>query len=261
MQYSVLAPLLIFAYSKRKTIGWTAQVLLIFACTVYNLVMHYHYDLFPNPIFGGKDYNDWIYFKSQARANPYLIGMCCAFLWHSDLQAQFLPQATSASSRMLGEAIILACLAIIGFLVFIPQDGLYECADFSSNLSMAYCKSPWSLAARMLYGSLGRLFWGVGVGGVSLMLAKGHGSWLNSFLGWTGWQPTGKLTYVGYLVHVGILTTYYCSSNYFIEYSDAWYASTYTAVCIWTMGIALLFWMLVEQPLANLLGLTFGSAR
>ncbi|KAK3268893.1 hypothetical protein CYMTET_22631 [Cymbomonas tetramitiformis] len=166
-----------------------------------------------------------------------------------------------------------------GIFVATKEDGLYECAEFSSNLNMAYCESPWSLTARMLYGSLGvvivvcvacmgcgctspsRLFWGVGVGGMSLMLAKGHGSWLNGFLGWTGWQPTGKLTYVGYLVHVGILTTYYCSTNYFIEYSDAWYASTYTAVCIWTMGIALLFWMFVEQPLANLLGLAFGSAK
>ncbi|KAK3239396.1 hypothetical protein CYMTET_50673, partial [Cymbomonas tetramitiformis] len=78
-------------------------------------------------------------------------------------------------------------------------------------------------------------------------------AYVNAFLSWTAWQPAGKVSYVAYLVHPGVLLTYFCSTSRMVEYSDGWYASSYTFTCVWTFGVALLFYLFVEQPLANLL--------
>eukprot|EP00966_Prymnesium_polylepis_P049206 1138550-Prymnesium_polylepis.2 len=66
-------------------------------------------------------------------------------------------------------------------------------------------------------------------------------------------QVYGKLTYSAYIFHPIVMLAYNFSKYDYVQYSDQWLGAFWTVFVVWASIVALIVWLVIEKPCANML--------
>ncbi|XP_017880967.1 nose resistant to fluoxetine protein 6-like [Ceratina calcarata] len=131
----------------------------------------------------------FLYIRPWTRISPYLMGMGTALY----LVKQNYKLHLSKKVLLVGWTLAILCNCSILF-------GLVD-KDLSSFLSI-------------LYVSVTRTAWGLGIAWLVLMCITNHGGILNKFLTLRAWVPLGRLTYCAYLINPFIIVSLHRANSY-----------------------------------------------
>ncbi|XP_064457672.1 nose resistant to fluoxetine protein 6-like [Ornithodoros turicata] len=122
-----------------------------------------------------------IYFAPYAHFGPFCLGIAVAYMYakHGKVSIGKAVQVLAWTCAICGNGIILFCTMQWGSGDYVP--------------------STW---ISVLYASLHRTGWGLGIAWIVFACITGHGGIVNSMLSWKSLVPVSRLSYVIYLLHV-----------------------------------------------------------
>lgn len=139
-----------------------------------------------------------LYYATQTRASPYLIGILFGYFLHTNRGKDF---KLNRLAVLLGWLIALSLIA--------------------SCLFSIYGQNTLPIVEEAFYVSLTRIAWPLGLCWVVFACMHGYGGLANSLLSSPLWQPLSRLSYSAYIFHMfieslngGITHT----STYFSDY-------------------------------------------
>ncbi|XP_054710343.1 nose resistant to fluoxetine protein 6-like [Uloborus diversus] len=184
-QLYIAALIILIPLLRWPKVGLSMCVLGIIASVVYSGVGTYVNNYPPTMLFAHPDPDQrnkyWanFYFKPFVHAGPYCIGLLTGYLL-----------ATKPKMK------IPAAVQVVGW-----------CLAFVFCFSVLYGVVEWNRGVEpsfwegMLYASLNRVAWTLGVAWMVLCCSTGHGGVINYILTWKAFVPLGRLTFVVYLIH------------------------------------------------------------
>jgi len=280
MQFFLLAPLLVFPYVLSPLLGWAVLTLAVSASTAANVAISIAGNYTASPLFDMK-YFSHVYVQPYTRAQPYLVGVGLAFAWDAWTsksraeQKRRSDRASDASSTAQREAASVQCETPsvrrepaaeqeeLKGASRLPPALVWSMVAASAAIMLAdmfgtyglyqHYPTDWGRAQNVSYIALSRLGWAIALSALAFLCFAGELPLLNSFLSCAPFEVLGKLTYAAYIVHPLIITPMAHGGVELVKFSDGWFASSFTTYLVWACGVALLLWLLVEKPSANLL--------
>lgn len=249
MQFYVFSPLIIIPMYSFFSIA-LLTVLSLLLCSfiitgslvgVYNYqanflsALAYNFTADPN----GPQYFDLVYYKPWSRVQPYLVGLLLGYVLFRKVEVSL--------SRIKNLAIYLSLWALAGAVMFPDLYGLY----------FTYHDHVPSRFENILYISVGRFAWGVGLAVIVFICHNGYGWFINSFLSMKIWTPLARMTYCAYLVHPVVISVIYGQLQKSIHYTDVTAALFVVGNVVISYGIAGVICVVVEFPLAAVEMLVF----
>lgn len=273
-QFYLVCPIFVYAFLWKPWAGYTLVSLAAAASTAWNAVIAAQKGYSASPLFDMNYFSD-IYIKPWTRIQPYLVGVCLAFLLHdlqkhewlrtlvgSNRDAERLPSASPRYLRYGSPAPAFACCSVITKVLMMLIAGVtFLACTFGTHGLYQSLSGGWTTAENVSYISLSRLAWGIALSLLSLLCYYGHGGVVNSILADRRWEAWGKLTYGAYLIHPIIITIVCGSMLTYTEYSLIWYLSAFTVYSVWATGAACILWLALEKPCANLLAVLLSFLR
>ena len=193
------------------------------------------------------------YIQPYTRAQSYLVGVALAYVWDEHEKLLFICTRYSTFKAWLRRfQVWLLALGAAGVCLadVFGTGGTY-------GLYQHY-PSEWSEAQNATYISLSRLGWALGLSVLAFLCFSNQLPVVNTVLSWSPFETLGKLTYAAYVIHPLILTPMsYCSTEP-IRFSSSWFASSFTTYLVCATSVALVLWLLVDKPAANLLAAGLG---
>lgn len=291
MQFFLLTPLVVCPYVMRAALGWALLLAVLMASTIANVVIAVQHDYAASPLLD-PGYFSHIYVQPWTRVQPYAVGIGLAFVWDgwclATSRALAAPRrtTTTASSRATDEVhpatpelstppegpgpvgevpkpasdtgggigplrhrmdpmLVWAICAVSAAIMLADMFGTY-------GLYQHY-PTEWTTGQNTSYIALSRLGWAIGLSGLAFLCFAEETPTLNAFLSFGPFEVLGKLCFAAYVVHPLIITPIVFGSSDMIKFSNAWFAASFTTYLVWAMGVALVLWLLVEKPSANLL--------
>ena len=115
-----------------------------------------------------------------------------------------------------------------------------------------------SEVASVFYESLARIAWSLALTAQILLCQCGLGGFINSLLSWSGWLVFSRLTYSVFLLHLGLQTVLMGQMRHSIFFNpDYEFAVMYLGMLAIAYLSAAVLYLVVEQPMANLEGITY----
>eukprot|EP00903_Cladosiphon_okamuranus_P009782 g9299.t1 len=259
---------LISLYHRRPQMGATIAFCVALASCLFTFLWYGFRDDVRFPyLIANQDEQGWntAYASPWGRCSPYIVGVLCGMVWHTEFRGRVVPtprdaspdaEAIAAASRrktplerfgMIGSypAAVWAVGLVSGALMALPVYGTYWAYQDADNSGV----SPW---ADHLYLAFSRPAWALGVALMCLLCFCGYGGLVNWVLTRPGWTTPSRLTYCAYLFHTGLLKVLYGSRDLAVELTGLEYAVTYMGVVLGTFAGATLLHLLVEAPFRNL---------
>ncbi|KAH9361426.1 hypothetical protein HPB48_003900 [Haemaphysalis longicornis] len=167
------------------------------------------------------------------------------------------------------------CIGVLlGYYIYVapkmklskPVQALCWCAAAACNLAIVFAPHKWymdhtysiSRPECLLFASLHRVAWTLGVAWLVLACATGRGGIVTSLLSWPALVPLSRLSYGAFLCHVVILLAQMMTNRERIAYTYAVKTMNYFAVVMASYLSAYLLYLFCEAPVAalerNLLG-------
>ncbi|XP_017055197.1 nose resistant to fluoxetine protein 6 [Drosophila ficusphila] len=231
MQLYVIAPLLLIALFKwqRKAAAGIFVLLLLLASCLFSMMVIKDISLIAHT----NDAMYKIYFSTQTRASPYLVGILFGYFLHENSGKQF---KLSPITVILGWLVALALLFCCLFSMF----------DYSATTE------PPPILEEAFYLTLGRIAWPLGLCWVVFACMQGYGGMANSFLSSPLWQPMSKLSYSAYIFHMFMETL-----NAGLTRTNTYFGNYQVMLRFWgdfgfTLLLAFVAYILMEAPLGNL---------
>ena len=81
---------------------------------------------------------------------------------------------------------------------------------------------------------------------------------VNYFLSWGLWTPLARMTYIVYLVHIGVIISFFYSMNYSVELTDLIASFYYIGIIMVCYGIGFVGTVSFESPFIRLEKLILG---
>ena len=244
--------------------GWAVLVSSIAASTGANvyLTVAGHYEASP---LLDQAYFGHIYVQPYTRTQPYLVGVALAYVWdeHCHRGACSRPEPL-LDGRLLGtrRSTLKAWLRRFKvWLLVLGAAGVCLADVFGTGGTYGlyqHYPSEWSEAQNATYISLSRLGWALGLSVLAFLCFSNQLPVVNTVLSWSPFETLGKLTYAAYIIHPLILTPVNYGSTELIRFSTSWFVSSFTTYLVWATSVALVLWLLVEKPTANLLAAGLG---
>jgi len=138
-------------------------------------------------------------------------------------------------------------------------------------------KTYWSQAGfttfeAAFYNGFSKLAWGLAMMWIVISCAKGYGGVINSFLSWGFFKPLARMSYLGYLTHLGLISSFFYSQTYTVEFTDIiavrrisalsylhmFQAYFYVGFIMITFGICFVGTLTIEMPFVGLEKLLLG---
>ncbi|CAN8019762.1 unnamed protein product [Ixodes persulcatus] len=113
----------------------------------------------------------------------------------------------------------------------------------------------------LLFASLHRVAWTLGVGWVVFACATGRGGFVKSFLSWPALVPLSRLSYGAFLTHVVILLVQTMTNRERIAYTYMVKTMNYLAVVMASYLCAYVLFLFCEAPVATLERTLLGGRR
>ena len=252
MQFFVLAPIFIFLLFKKPMVGLIGTLGAILASTIATGVITAHFKLGPSSVADLNPDDFWLlYNKPWVRITPYLVGIIGGWLyWKMGEETKRGVETLPAWLKVMCAVPLWAITIAIQYAVVF---GLYDTMVdvFSTN------KNP-STAISVSYGMLARIAWGIALTVQILLCQCGLGGFINSLLSWSGWQVLSRLTYSVFLLHIGIFVLLVSQMRHAIFVRpDFEYITFYLGFLTMSYLAAAVLYLTVEQPVANLEGITY----
>uniref|UniRef100_A0A0K2U1K4 Nose resistant-to-fluoxetine protein N-terminal domain-containing protein n=1 Tax=Lepeophtheirus salmonis TaxID=72036 RepID=A0A0K2U1K4_LEPSM len=188
MQMFLITPLILYPLYRWEKIGYVIGAIIILGST--GLLASFHYikrDLWGATMFGSDiDFFKGNYTQPWMRIQPYIVGVLLGYALFKTKSSFQIPKYGVAIGWILAIAVGYSCI--------------YELHLNEHFLDNSYISIP--LPARIVYGSLHRLGWGLAVGWVIFACENGYGGIINEFLSWNFFKPWSKLTFLIYLTHM-----------------------------------------------------------
>ncbi|CAH1788359.1 unnamed protein product [Owenia fusiformis] len=235
MQFFIISPLIIIPLYMYPLIGLIIWLVLFVAQFITTGILE-HKNWMIGQTGENPDNFDWLfdlYMKPYCRIGAYLVGMLTGFiLFHTHSKAKIKKVVVAAGW----------CLAVICCM---------------SVLYGEYSKSRengirWSGDVEILYNTLKRPVWSIGVAWMMFACVNGYGGIVNTILSWGGWVPLSRLTFAAYLIHPTMMWIYVYNRRTPI------FATQYTMVYMFfghmvtSYAVALGLTLLFESPMMGL---------
>jgi len=302
MQLFLLVPLLVLIRERvGKMAGWVILLLLIVASCAANAWVIWNENLVTDPVLGSLtgSFMEDVYEVSWMRAQPYLIGIGCAWLLEAwsvggssgvgfrntsleDRGSRVLGVASGPPEPLLAGATDLhlqsrkgrftgSCTSAFGAVLLQILSFALMCLVVFVPVTRYRCDTlqdcthadaaPWPMYINILYGAFNHAVWALGMSGLMMLcFYRAPGTcWVTSTLGSTFWQQPMKLTYSAYLVHPLVLVFFYCQGDSSLHYLDATLIGNFFAFSTVVFLVAFVIWLAVEKPMANLCAILLGA--
>lgn len=175
-----------------------------------------------------------IYIVPWARIAPYLFGLFTGyliFLYKSGQSQLNLP-------RSVNLILWLISCTLMTLVVF----GLYP--DISGN--------PISRSGHIIYQTLSRVSWSVGLSYIIFACVTSNGGVVNKILSWPVWTPLSRVTYSTFLVHIMFIMYYYTTREHLIHVTDLGMVYTFVANAFISYALGFLVNIFVESPMLGI---------
>ena len=248
MQLFIFAPLLVFWYLSDPVGGKYATAALTLLSVVVTFILTFtqrwslnSFDGAPVARFDIEGYS-----KPHVRAQSYFAGMLLGMImkeWRAPLRKSWKTDLTMAVS-----------IFVLLFMSLITVTGVYSrraCQPWESPWEDG-CGSTWSPQATFWYTGTSRAFWAASMTAVIALCLKDAGGIINSFLSASFWAPYSYLTFGTYLVHPTVILVMQLSDDQKKYFTLKSFMMRYISVVVVSFAIALVFSLLVEQPLAKI---------
>jgi len=113
-------------------------------------------------------------------------------------------------------------------------------------------ESIWNESQELSFTIFHRTSFALGLAILVLMCLLGYGGVVSYLLSARIWSPFAKLTYGIYLLHPMIIALYYASSANFLYFRNITVFYLFFSNCLIASFSALLLYVFVEKPFANL---------
>eukprot|EP01105_Mastigella_eilhardi_P017592 TRINITY_DN4044_c0_g1_i2.p1 TRINITY_DN4044_c0_g1~~TRINITY_DN4044_c0_g1_i2.p1 ORF type:complete len:466 (+),score=92.91 TRINITY_DN4044_c0_g1_i2:849-2246(+) len=248
--YLVLAPLLVGVSAYSWKLGWPLMITTL--CTSFVTtstlvaVNDYRMGMFPLDLNPDDNVSN-IYELPWTRWQPYVIGIMTAVLLR---QLQPYKEWIVAKFKWWASCGIFAAAgALMLTLIF----GAYPVRRDGSAV--------WGEAQNVAWSGFTRGAWGVSLALFLLPCYFGHGGIISDLLGHRLFGPLSKLTYGIYLLHPIFIMYYGWSRWQPYMYNDKEIVAFFLSAAVIATALAYLSWLILERPVANLLGLLAGRRR
>ena len=248
IQLFTILPFILFVFQYNKIYGIISAFIpfLIGVGIRTYFAIHYHFGanfLYPaNETVNDGDQQQQ-YFKPWTRMSPYYFGVftMLVILYLRERKTFVISSRYVYLGLMMFSGFIMCCL------VFWPYEDVKDAPA-----------ERWGLASNQVYYALSRPAWGVALGLLSFTLvfkSKIMRSIIGTLLSAEIYQPLGKLTYTMYLIHWMILSWYFADLNTSTYYEFWDILGIFSAIWLITMFLTIILWFVMEQPIANMIGL------
>ncbi|CAJ0594648.1 unnamed protein product [Cylicocyclus nassatus] len=245
MQLYVIAPIFLIVFY----ISWIAGSVLVCLCIAGSIAYVYyisiHLDIPPIIVgafafddianFGLKvlDFFDLYYQKPWSRCTPYLIGFAVGYFLASGKKPK-LNKVLIVSLWVLAAALALA--------------SLYGPHKFIKG------EDDWSNAVSGTYNNFSRFGWSIAIAWVIVANHLGWGGIIADFMDHPLWQPLGRLSYCGYIVHFFMISYIFNLDDRPSHFVSIWRAYIYAGIpTVVVSYVFAFFWScLFEVPIIKL---------
>ena len=252
MQFFFVAPIFISLLFWRPLVGLVGTVGGMVCSAVTAAIITAHYKLGPATISDSNQDDFWLmYNKPWIRITPYLVGILGGWFywkWGDEIKkgVKTLPEWLKVMSAT---PIWLVTAAIQYAVVF----GLYD--DVQGQMQHQKAAKE---ADSVSYQSLARIAWSLSLTIQILLCQCGLGGFINSLLSWNGWLVLSRLTYSVFLLHIGLLTVFGAQMRHVLFLNpDFEFAVLYLGLLAMSYLAAAVLYLTVEQPVANLEGISY----
>ncbi|XP_064458662.1 nose resistant to fluoxetine protein 6-like [Ornithodoros turicata] len=231
----------------RPHVGTFLAVVASIASIVYVAVLTYLNGYQPSVIFTDHDIDltvetvNQIYFRPFAHVGPFCIGIVLGYYIHA------------AKKIKLSK----------------PVQFLFWSAATTVNITVVFTPHKWYLhnnyssssAGTLLYASLHRVAWTLGVAWVTFACATGRGGIVKSLLSWNALVPLSRLSYGAFLAHVVILLTQVMTNRERIAFTHMTKTMNYFAVVMASYMCGYLLYLFCEAPVATVERILLGGGK
>ncbi|XP_016949365.1 nose resistant to fluoxetine protein 6 [Drosophila biarmipes] len=236
MQLYIFAPFLLISLFKwgKKAAAGIVLLMLLLACCLFSIMVINNLSLGSQ----GDEAMRKLYYATNTRASPYLIGILFGYFLHLNRGKHFKLNRTCV---LLGWLVGLSLIATCIFAV--------------------YGQNTLPIVEEAFYVTLTRIAWPLALCWVVFACTQGYGGLANSFLSSPLWQPMSKLSYCAYIFHMFIE-----GLNGGITHTSTYFSDYQVMLQFWsdfgfTMLFSYLMHILIEAPLAGLQGLLLPTKR
>jgi len=210
MQFFIITPFLIWTYHKSKAAGIAVCLVLLAASTGITAWLVIGGTTLPDGTVLPKDLSSSslspnnpdfvveVYTKPYCRIQSYLIGILTGY-------ANDMLKVRDSPKKRIN-------IWVDGILTVVASAVCWVCV-FGEQGQYSETPSPWTLAENVLYNSLSKIAFSVGLGVLCLLCISGNARFINWFLTWWIWNPLARLTFGAYLVHPILMDLFYTSSR------------------------------------------------
>ena len=256
MQFFILAPVFIVLLFWRPLIGLLGTVGSIVSSAVAAAVITAVYHL--GPAFTADTNQDdyWLlYNKPWIRIPPYLVGILGGWVYWK------WGGVISTKVQSLSEWLKVVYAAPLWVVTAAVQYGVV-CGLYRDIQEVQIHHSNPSEVDSVLYQSLARIAWSLSLTLQILLCQCGLGGFINSLLSWSGWQILARLTYSVFLLHIGLMTILFGQLRHPIFLNpDFEFSVLYLGILAISYLSAAVLYLTVEQPIANLEGMTYRKSK
>lgn len=243
MQFYIIAPLVFIPLYYLFPLGLVvaSSILISGFITTATLSGVYKFETFnPNsdPSIAGMS-NDLIYTKPWGRVAPYLVGLVFGYIIYKQISFEY--------GRTKNALLYLAVWVASGTILASTLYGLYF--SFHGHLM--------TRAEYIIYLTLSRFAWGVGLALLVFSCHNGYGSAINAFLSLKIWTPLSRMTLNAYLFHPVVMFAVYGQMQTVVHVTDLTMSLYAVGFVVLSYGAASIFCVCVELPLGNIEVLLF----
>eukprot|EP01084_Bolivina_argentea_P180797 312345_1 len=247
MQMFLLLPWILLLYKWKPLMGIISSIVPFFICIGLRTFFAFYYDFGANmlaPAYETRNGGDQQqqYFKPWGRMGPYFFGTFTMLIILTVKNHKY-----EIRSRLIYFSVMILSCFIMACLVFWPWEDVKHAP-----------KQRWSVLNNQIYYALSRPVWGIALGLLSFVLVFKYNhfkSIIGVILSLKIYQPLGKLTYTMYLIHMMIIQWFFNSINISFYYELWFVICIFMAILTITMALTIVLWFVIEQPVANIIGL------
>ena len=183
--------------------------------------------------------DDVLYIKPWTRISPYVVGLILGFLLYKNIRLSF--------GRLKNLTLYLSFWISSGVLLVTSVYGLYF--HFHGHVP--------TKAENVIYLTLSRFAWGLGLALLVFVCHNGYGGLVNAFLSMKFWIPLSRMTFTAYLVHPVVLFVMYSQLQTTIHFTDITIGIFIVSLAVFSYSIAAVLCVFVEFPLGSVEMLLF----
>ena len=261
MQFFLIGPLLIFLYfkSKNKIVIWSIIILLMLACMITTYIIGYENNLHlsrADPTNMEEGDNKWfqiLYIKPYTRIVVYFQGLLTGILYSyyqkiSEKQEILFKDGISQNivTKIIHGNIIsrvmMICGVILMYYFIIFQQEIYD--DITNS-------EIWSRNTNAIALAVHRFGFILGLTLFILPVLMNKAKFISSILGNSALEPLAKISFCGFLVHLGVEIGYNASQNNTLFAGIYFFKEFFSFFPIVIIG-GLLLHITIEAPFQNL---------